>query len=479
MKMIYPNKIFLLLTLVALSSGCNFAPQYTRPAVETPAVFKESSNLDTNIWQVAQPNDALIRSNFWEVFNDPALNALEAQVAVSNQNVVVAFQNFLSAHAQVREARAEYFPTVTVDPSATRQRAYTGGGISLRNPNENNFNIPFDASWQPDLWGRIRNSVKAAAGQAQASAADLENTKLTAQAELASDYFQLQGQDALEQLYDSTVVAYSNSLALTRVLDKTGIDSDQDVAQAETQLETTESQATSLRILRAQLEHAIAVLLGRPPGEISIPRSPLSAAPPPIPSAVPSQILQRRPDIAAAERAVYAANAEIGVARSAFFPSITLSASGGFESSTLQKLPEWASRTWSLGASASQTLFNAELLPAVAQYRAVYESDVAQYRQTVLSAFQNVEDNLVELSVLKTQIQQQQVAVNSSQKYFNLASYRYQLGIDSYLDVITAQTTLLANRQTLVNLQTQQMTDAVQLIENLGGGWDAKELPKE
>jgi NodT family efflux transporter outer membrane factor (OMF) lipoprotein len=482
MKMLHLNKILFVVVVAGLWSGCSFAPQYTRPAVETPAVFKENSgsnNLDPGIWQAAQPNDALIRSNFWEVFNDPALNALEQQVAISNQNVVAAFQNFLSAHAQVREARAEYFPTVTVDPSASRQRAYTGGGISLRNPNENNFDIPFDASWQPDLWGRIRNTVKAAAGQAQASAADLENTKLTAQAELASDYFQLQGQDALQQLYDDTVVAYSNSLALTQVLYKTGIDSDQDVAQAETQLETTESQATNLRILRAQLEHAIAVLLGRPPAAISIPRSPLSASPPPIPVAVPSQLLQRRPDIAAAERAVFAANAEIGVARSAFFPSITLSASGGFESSTLQKLPEWASRTWSLGASANQTLFNAELLPAVAQYRAVYESDVAQYRQTVLSAFQNVEDNLVELSVLKTQIRQQQVAVNSSQKYLNLASYRYKLGIDSYLDVITAQTTFLANRQTLVNLQTQQMTDAVQLIENLGGGWDAKELPKD
>ncbi len=482
MKMLHLNKILLVLALATLWSGCSFAPKYSRPAVETPATFKENpgtNNPGTNIWQAAQPDDAVIRSNFWEVFNDPALNSLEQQVAVSNQNVVAAFQNFLSAHALVREARAQYFPTVTVNPSVSRQRAYTGGGISLHNPNENDFNIPFDASWQPDLWGRIRNTVKAATGQAQASAADLENTKLTAQAELASDYFQLQGQDALEQLYDDTVVAYSNSLALTQVLYKTGIDSDQDVAQAETQLETTESQDTNLRILRAQLEHAMAVLMGKPPVALSIPRSPLGATPPPIPVAVPSQLLQRRPDIAAAERAVYAANAEIGVARSAFFPAVTLSASGGFESSTLQHLPEWASRIWSLGAGASQTLFNAALLPAVAQYRAVYESTVAQYRQTVLSAFQNVEDNLVELRVLKTEIQQQQVAVNSSQKYLNLALYRYKLGIDSYLDVITAQTTLLTNRQTLVNLQTEQMTDAVQLIENLGGGWDATKLPKD
>jgi len=482
MKMLHLNKILFVIGLAALWSGCSFAPKYTRPAVETPAIFKENSgtnNTDTNIWQAAQPNDAVIRSNFWEVFNDPALNSLEQQVAISNQNVVAAFQNFLSAHALVREARAEYFPTVTVNPAVTRQMAYTGGGISLRNPNVNDFDLPLDASWQPDLWGRVRNTVKAAAGQAQASAADLENTKLTAQAELASDYFQLQGQDALEQLYDDTVNVYSNSLKLTQALYKTGIDSDQDVAQAETQLETTESQDTNLRILRAQLEHAIAVLLGRPPAALSIPRSPLNASPPPIPVAVPSQLLQRRPDIAAAERAVYAANAEIGVARSAFFPAVTLSASGGFESPYLHDLPEWSSRVWSLGAGASQTLFNAALLPAVAQYKAVYESSVAEYRQTVLSAFQSVEDNLVELRVLKTQIRQQQVAVNSSQKYLTLALYRYKLGIDSYLDVITAQTILLTNRQTLVSLHTQQMMDAVQLIENLGGGWNATELPKD
>ncbi|MGH8023643.1 MAG: efflux transporter outer membrane subunit [Limisphaerales bacterium] len=475
------GKILAALALGALWAGCSFAPRYSPPSTPMPASFKENSGTnatDTNIWRAARPNDTEIRSNWWEIFNDPALNSLEEQVAISNQNVAVAFENFLTARAMVHEAQAEYFPTASAGPAVTRQRIFSGG-FSVNSRYVTEYNIPFDASWQPDLWGRIRNTVKAAKGAAQASAADLENAKLTAQAELASDYFQLQGQDALERLFDDTVNAYSNSLKLTQVLFKTGIDSQQDVAQAETQLETTEAQDSNLRILRAQLEHAIAVLLGRPPATFSIPRSPLIARPPKIPVAIPSQLLQRRPDIAAAERAVYAANAEIGIARSAFFPNVTLSASGGFENTVTANLLDWSHRVWSIGAAAAQPLFNADLMPALAQYRAQYLSAVATYRQTVLAAFQGVEDNLVALRVLKTQIRQQELAVNSSQKYLNLALYRYRLGIDSYLNVITAQTTLLSNRQTLVNLYTQQMTDAVVLIEDLGGGWDTSKLPRD
>jgi NodT family efflux transporter outer membrane factor (OMF) lipoprotein len=475
-------KILLAVALAALFAGCSLAPHYKRPAVETPATFKESpgtNNIDTNIWQVAQPSDTVIRSNWWEVFDDTNLDALENQVAISNQNVVAAFENYVVAHEEVREAQAEYFPTLTTTPSVTRQRAYTGGGLTLRNPNVTFYDLPLDGSWQPDLWGKVRNTVRASVAQAQADAADLENTKLTAQTELASDYFQLRGQDALIQLYSDTVGAYSNSLSLTKVLFKTGIDSDEDVAQAETQLETTEATATDLGILRAQLEHAIAVLIGRAPEDFSIPSLPATPSPPPIPSGVPSQLLQRRPDIAAAERAVASANAEIGVARAAFFPNVTLSASGGFESPTTSSLFQWGSRVWSIGASASQPLFNAALPPAVIQYRAAYEADVAQYRQTVLAAFQGVEDNLAALRILRVQIQQQSVAVKSSLAYLNLATYRYKLGIDSYLNVITAQTTLLSNSQTLVNLYTQQMMDAVTLVEDLGGGWDTKDLPKD
>ncbi len=474
------SQTIVFISLAMILTGC-LAPKYSRPTVETPHAFKENSgtnNVDTNIWQLAQPNDAMIRSNWWEMFDDPILNSLEEQVAISNQNVAEAFENYMAAHAVVHEDQAQYFPTATAGPSASRQRNF-GGSFSLRSPMTTIYDVPFDASWEPDLWGRIRNTVKAAKGTAQANAADLENAKLSAQAELASDYFQLQGQDSLIQLFDDTVNAYSNSLKLTQVLFKTGIDSDQDVAQAETQLETTEAEGTNLRILRAQLEHAIAVLMGRAPGDFSIPRAPLKARPPNIPVALPSQLLERRPDIAAAERGVFSANAEIGVARTAFFPNITLSASGGFESTMTANLFNWSSRVWSIGAAASQPLFNAELVPAVAQVNANYRGAVATYRQTVLSAFQGVEDNLVALRILKKQIQQQEVAVNSSQKYLNLALYRYKLGIDSYLNVITAQTTLLSNRQTLVNLYTQQMTDAVVLTEDLGGGWAAKQLPKD
>jgi NodT family efflux transporter outer membrane factor (OMF) lipoprotein len=479
MKAIYSQTI-VFISLAILLAGC-LAPKYSPPTIETPAAFKENSgtnNIDTNIWQLAQPNDAVIRSNWWEMFNDPVLSSLEEQVAISNQNVAVAFENFMAAHAVVREDQGQYFPTASAAPAVSRQRNF-GGSFSLRSPMTTIYDVPFDASWEPDLWGKIRNTVKAAKGTAQADAADLQNAKLSAQAELASDYFQLRGQDGTIQLFDDTINAYSNSLKLTQVLFKTGIDSEQDVAQAETQLETTEAQGTNLRILRAQLEHAIAVLLGRAPANFSIPPSPLEARPPPnIPVALPSQLLERRPDIAAAERGVFSANEDIGVARAAFFPNITLSASGGFESTMTANLFNWSSRVWSIGAAASQPLFNAQLVPAVAQVNANYRSAVATYRQTVLSAFQGVEDNLVALRILKKQIQQQEVAVNSSQKYLNLATYRYKLGIDSYLNVITAQTTLLNNRQTLENLYTQQMTDAIVLIEDLGGGWDASQLPK-
>ncbi len=477
------KKILLALGLAALWTGCSFAPKYTRPDIETPSAFKENSDTNspagTNIWQAAQPNDATIRSNWWETFNDTQLNSLEDQVAVSNQNVVAAFENFLSAHAIVREAQSQYFPTLVFNPSVSRSRAFLGGGSALRNPYINNYDIPLDASWQPDLWGSVRNTVKANTAEAQASAAILENTKLSAQAELASDYFQLEGQDALEELFDDTVKAYSNSVKLTQVLFKTGIDSEQDVAQAETQLKTTEAEATNLRIFRAQLEHAIAVLIGRPPETFSIPRAALNATSPPVPAGLPSQLLQRRPDIASAERSVIAANAQIGVARAAYFPNVTLSAAGGFESATAGSLFNWSSHVWSIAAGASETVFDAGLrYQTVAQYKAQYQSSVAQYRQTVLTAFQEVEDNLVTIGTLKIQIQQQDEAVVASQKYLDLAMYRYKLGIDSYLNVVVAQTSLLNNRQTQVNLYIQQMTSAVQLINNLGGGWDESQLPK-
>jgi NodT family efflux transporter outer membrane factor (OMF) lipoprotein len=467
-----------------LIGGCSFAPKYQRPAVQTPAAFKEltpQSPYATNIWKVAQPSDAVIRGKWWEMFTNAQLNALEEQVVISNQNVAAAFANFLSARALVKEARAQLFPTLAASPGVSRSRQpflQNSTGFSSGSPTLTEYVLPLDATWQLDLWGRIRNTVKANTYQAQASAADLENTRLTAQAELAVDFFQLRAQDALIQLYADTVRAYRESLDLTKVRFQTGIDSDEDVAQAETQLDTTEAQATNLGILRAQLEHAIAVLMGKAPEGFSIPVEPLEASPPATPFGVPSLLLERRPDIAAAERGVAAANAQIGVAKAAYYPAVTLSASGGFESISITSLANWSSRVWSVGAGLTETIFDAGLRKAtVEQYRATYEGSVATYRQTVLTAFQQVEDDLASLRILSRQIQQQDTAVKSAERYLNLAMSRYKLGIDSYLNVIVAQATYLSNRQTLVNLRAQQMTASVQLVEAIGGGWDVSEMP--
>jgi NodT family efflux transporter outer membrane factor (OMF) lipoprotein len=467
-----------------LNGGCSFAPKYQRPAVQTPAAFKEltpQSPEATNLWKMAQPGDAALRGKWWEVFNNTQLNALEEQVAVSNQNVAAAFANFLSARALVKEARAQLYPTLAANPGVTRSRQVFLGnssGSSSGSQTLTDYSLPLDAAWQLDLWGRIRNTVKANTFEAQATAADLQNTRLTAQAELAVDFFQLHAQDALIQLFTDTIRAYQESLDLTKVRFQTGIDSDEDVAQAETQLETTEAQATNLGILRAQLEHAIALLIGKPAAAFALPAEPLTASPPATPFGVPSQLLERRPDIAAAERRVAEANAQIGVAKAAYYPTVTLSASGGFQSSAISSLLNWSSRVWSVGAGVGETLFDAGLRKAtVQQFQAAYDNTVATYRQTVLTAFQQVEDDLATLRILTHQLEQQEMAVKASARYLALAMNRYKLGIDSYLNVITAQTTLLVNQQTLVNLRVQQMTASVQLVEAIGGGWDASQMP--
>ncbi len=471
------------LLLSSLLAGCNFAPRYSRPAVATTPEYKETSaaGSETNIWRVAQPSDAHAKGSWWESFDDPVLNELESKVAISNQTVVAAFQNFLSARAIAKEARAQLFPSLVANPSITRSRqnlsrggSSSGGGAFTTT----DAGLPLDASWQLDLWGRVRNTIRADVAEAQASAADLENTKLSTQAELASDYFQVQAQDALAQLFSDTVAAYTESLRLNQVRYETGIASDEDVAQAETQLQTAKAQATNLGILRAQMEHAIAVLIGEPPAAMSLPVHPLTDSPPPIPEGIPSQLLERRPDIAGAERRVAEANAFIGVAKAAYFPNVTLSAAGGLQNNVVSSLFQWSSRTWSIGAGLSETVFDAGLRRAtVQQYLAAYNGTVARYRQTVLSAFQQVEDNVASLRILAQQVHEQSDAVDSARRYLDLANERYKLGIDSYLNVISAQTILLGNRQTLVNLRMQQMSAAVRLIEALGGGWQERELP--
>jgi NodT family efflux transporter outer membrane factor (OMF) lipoprotein len=462
--------------------GCVVGPKYHRAAVDTPGTYKEVTPEDLKKmdgWKVAQPQDSALHGKWWEIFGDPELNALEEQVSISNQNVASAFANFMAARAIVREARAQYFPTLTVGPSATRQRtsvAETNGKTTGTTFNE--FSLPFDASWTPDLFGRVRNTVRANIANAQASAADLENTRLTAQAELAVDYFQVRGQDALKDLLDATVKAYAESLKLTKALYETGIDSDESVAQAETQLEATQALDTNLGILRAQYEHAMALLVGKPASSFSVAVEALKTPPPAIPFGVPSQLLERRPDVAANERLMAQANAQIGVARAAYFPTVTLSASAGFQSTSITNWLTWPARVWSVGTVASETIYDGGLRRAtMEQYRAQYDETVANYRNTVLTAFQQVEDNLAGLRVLSQEIQEQDMAITSAQRSLKLATDRYRLGIDPYLNVITAQTTLFSNQQTAVNLRITQIVDSVQLIEALGGGWDASTLP--
>ena len=469
-----------------LLQGCDVGPKYNRPApsAPVPATFKEVTPDDLKQmdgWKVAQPQDATLHGKWWEIFGDPQLNALEEQVNISNQNVAAAFASFMAARAIVREARAQYYPTASVGVSITGQHQPSNNSNIAAAASGNTFtsySLPFDASWTPDLWGRVRNTVRANVANAQASAADLENTRLTAQAELAVDYFQLRGQDALKQLLDSTVVAYEQSLELTKALYETGIDSDEAVAQAETQLEATRAQDTQLGILRAQFEHAVALLVGQPASSFSIAIEPLKTPPPAVPFGVPSQLLERRPDVASTERLMAQANAQIGVARAAFFPTVTLSASAGFETTKGGNWFTWPSRFWSAGPAASETIYDGGLRRAtMEQFRAQYDQTVANYRQTVLIAFQQVEDNLASLRVLSKEIKEQDTAIQSAQRSLNLATDRYRLGIDPYLNVITAQTTLFSNQQIAVNLRIQQIVASVQLVEAVGGGWDSSTLP--
>lgn len=464
------------LTSLVLFAGCSFAPNYVKPAVSTPTAFKELSPEQcktTDGWKTAEPKDGMIRGKWWEMFHEPELNALEDQVAGSNQTVAVALANFLAARAVVKQAQSQYFPTVTVSPSVMRERLSSLSSKS--SPTTlNAYSLPFDASWELDLWGSVRNTVHANTLEAQATLADLGNVQLTAQAEVAVDYFQLRMQDAQKALLDKAVLDYQDSLKLTQVRHDTGIDSDQDVAQAETQLETTRAQATDLGILRAQLEHAIATLIGKPAPSFSISLKPLTSKPLAISFGIPSQLLERRPDVAAAERRVAEANAQIGVARAAYFPTLTLDGSIGYLSSSLKHLVSGPNLVWSVGPTLSQTLFDAGKRTAVTEQAwANYQGTVASYRQTVLSAFQDVEDNLAMLRILSQELQQQDAAVTASQRYLKHANERYILGIDSYLNVIIAETTLLSNQRTALNLRMEQMTASVQLIKALGGGWEA------
>lgn len=482
------------LAALMLGQGCAVGPDYVRPTVATPVSFKEGPSViapDGSTWAPAKPQDAAQRGPWWKIYQAPELDALEDELNNSNQNIAQAYQNYMAARAQVSQARASYAPTATVQPAFTRSGSSLGsaGGGSLggattslanARTTSNDFNFPLDVTWEPDLWGRIRNTVKEFANAAQISAADLANEKLSQQASLAQDYFELRGQDELIELNRRTIESYRKSLALTEVLGRTGIDSAQSVAQAQLNLKSAEASATNLGLARAQYEHAIALLLGQPASSFSMPVRPLTTSVPVIPAGVPSELLQRRPDIAAAERAMSQANAQIGVETAAFYPTISISLSGGFESSTLQNWFAWPARFFSLGPSASETLFDGGLRTAtVAQYKAQYEGNVAAYRQAVLTAFQQTEDYLAGQRILAEQLGQQRDVVAAAQHYYDLAAVRYRTGVDTYLNVYVAETALFSDQQSMITLRVQQMTNSVQLIEALGGGWDASLLPSE
>jgi NodT family efflux transporter outer membrane factor (OMF) lipoprotein len=452
-------------------------PKYQKPlaAQAPPVAYKEFAGNDQ--WKMATPSDAVMKGKWWEIFGDPELSRLEELIDINNQNVKLAEAQFRQARAIVAANHANYYPTIGSSPSVTQSDA-GGAGRGGGGGTSQSFSLPFSASWEPDLWGRVRLSVENATANAQQSAALLENARLSAQALLATDYFLIAGNDMQQGVLQDTIVAYQRNLQLTMNRFNGGVASRSDVTLAQTQLLGAQAQSTDLHIARAQDEHAIAVLTGQSPSAVEIPVLKIAGPPPPIPTALPSALLERRPDIAADERNVAAANANVGIAETAYYPTLTLSAGAGLLSSSLQSLFTWAARTWSIGPTVSETLFDFGRRSAqVENTKAAYDATVATYRQTVLTAFQEVEDDLAVLRYLAQEAQQQQDAVQAATLSLSLENDRYKAGTDSYLNVITTQTILLNDQQTAVGILQRRMTAAVDLIKAMGGGWDASTLP--
>jgi NodT family efflux transporter outer membrane factor (OMF) lipoprotein len=487
--------------LLALS-GCNFAPHYEPPvaAASAAAFFKEAApaaGSPAPAWKPADPRDGELRSDWWTAFGDPELSALEDRVAVSNQTVAEAEANTRLARSLLQEATASLFPAISLDPSAIRSKASasasssaSSGGSAASGPGAASgtssasntgtrtvYALPIEASYELDFWGRVRNEVAESRAAAEASAADVETALLSTRSQLAQAYFQLRSVDEERRILDTTLSDYKTSLRLVQALYKDGLASDEDLAEAETQLDSAEVQATDLGVARGQYEHAIAVLVGTAPSQFSIPVRHFDPAVPPIPVGLPSDLLERRPDIASAERQVASANAEIGIARSAFFPNVTLGATLGYEATNSANLLSWPNRYWSVGPSLVQPLFEGGALRAVtAQAWATYDASVASYRQTVLSALQSVEDNLLSLRVLSLEAAQAHRAAASAEREVELSTTRYKLGLDSYVNVIAAQNTYLTNREAELQVQVRRIIASIELIANLGGGWDRSRL---
>jgi NodT family efflux transporter outer membrane factor (OMF) lipoprotein len=475
------------LTLLLLAGGCKVGPNYHTPSAAMAPSFKEQPVAtpppgEPGVgWKHAQPGDDTIRGKWWESYNDSQLNTLEERVAVSNQSLKAALAQYTQALAAVQQFRSSYFPTVSVTPSYSRTRVSQHRPTGV-NPNSGN---PYSdliasgqASWEPDLWGNIRRTVQQARANAQASAADLANVELSLRSELAMDYFELRGLDTQKQLLDDTIQQYQRYLQLTISRFHGGVATDADVAQAQTQLDQTKAQDIDVGVARARFEHAIATLAGQPASTFSLAPAPLALALPAVPVGVPSEILERRPDVAAAERRAAAANEQIGIAIAAYYPQLNITGTGGFESSRPGNLFQGPSALWALGGSATELLFDAGRRHALTvEARAAYDAEVANYRQTVLQSFQDVEDQLAALSILNQEAAAQQQTVADAQRSLQISTNQYKGGLTTYLQVITAQAIELSNRRTAADITTRQFAASVQLVKALGGGWDNTQLP--
>ena len=479
------------LALSMLIAGCKpVGPNYNRPGYQAPAAYKETGAQTVVIpppnpagggWQPATPSDGMLRGKWWEIYQDPQLNQLEDRIADNNQSLRQALESYLAARDQVSAVRANLFPTLSSNLSTSRERVSANRPLAPKGGStvSGDFVIGGEASWEPDFWGRIRRGVEAARENAQASAADMANVDLGLHAEMASDYFQLRGLDAQKKLLTATVADLENQLDLTQRRLAGGVATEADVAQARTQLETVRAQLADIDVARAQFEHAIGTIANLNLSNFSIPPSPLDLALPKVPVGLPSQLLERRPDIAAAERIAAAENAQIGIAISAFYPTITLGGGGGFESTNPGTWIQGPSSLWSLGAQAAELLFDAGQRRALtSQARHNYEAQVAGYRNTVFQAFNDVEDQLSGLRTLEQESSTEDRAVASAQNSFDLSNQRYKGGVTSYLEVLTAEATLLSNQRTAIDLQTRQFVASVSLVRALGGGWDVTQLPK-
>jgi NodT family efflux transporter outer membrane factor (OMF) lipoprotein len=471
-----PALLFCVAALFA--AGCSVGPKYKRPAAPAPPAYKEAAPAQG--WTPGQPAAAMLRPDWWTVFGDSGLDGLEAQVDVSNQNLKAAVGRFEQARALIRFNRASRYPTVTAGGAITTNRE--SATRTLASPASStqygDFLLPVDVSYEVDAWGRIRHTIEAAREEAQATAADLETVRLSLHAELAVDYFELRSADAEQKLLDDTVAAYQRALQLTQNRFQGGVASGVEVAQAQTQLESTRAAEQDIAVRRDQYEHAIAVLIGKPPAQLTLPPNPWTAAPPRIPPGLPSELLERRPDIASAERRVAEANEQIGIAQTAFFPTVLLQAGIGFEGSSITNWLNWPSRFWAVGPSILQTVFDGGRRRASQQAAtANYDTLVANYRETVLEAFQQVEDNLAELRVLQHEADTQHAAVQAAEHSLQLSMNQYTGGLVTYLQVVTAQSTALANEITAVDILRRRMDATVLLIKGLGGGWNVSTLP--